>query len=256
MSPATRDRAVGTDNQGTRLGLAAHRRFLLDLRRRPAAAVALVLSFMVLAVVVVALPSQGSAKFWHPAMTWAVAALAISAAAYLTAAVYLAQEPQETMGSSSQDRQQLAEERASGLPKRGSVTGPVLMLDLDGVLHMGQSGRLNKLPMLQQWLYEHPSVQVVISSDWRYTHGFEQVRDLFDERLRDRIIGATPVREGAPREEEILEVVRHCEIRVWAALDDVESGFPTTAAKHLVRTNPLFGISESDLVALAERLGV
>lgn len=257
--PANEQSAAAADNQEARgVRLSRHREFLLALRRRPAAAVCLVVVFMVLGVIVVALPSHGSAKFWHPAMAWTTGALAIGVAAYLTAAVYLVQGDQagEENGESASDRVKLAQEAARDVPAVGSVTGPVLALDVDGVLHMGQSGRLNKLPLLQQWLYEHPSVQVVISSDWRYTHGFAQVRDLFDEELRDRVIGATPVHEGAPREEEILSVVRRCGIEVWAALDDVEAGFPTTAREHLVRTNPLFGLSESDLAVLAERLGV
>jgi hypothetical protein len=206
-----------------------HRVFLLSLRRQPAAAVALVMLFVVVAVAVVGLASRGPGKFLQPAMAWVTATIAIGVASYLTAAVY------STMGR---------------------VTGPVLMLDIDGVLHLGQCGRLNKLPLLQQWLREHPTVQVVISSDWRYTHGFEKVRSLFDDDLPSRVIGSTPIHEGAPREIEVLHAVKQWHIKVWATLDDMPEGFPSTAAQHLIQTNPLFGLVESDLVVLAERLGV
>ena len=46
------------------------------------------------------------------------------------------------------------------------------------------------------------------------------------------------------------------DVETWATLDDVPEDFPTTATKHLVQTNPRFGIVEANLVILAERLGV
>lgn len=41
----------------------------------------------------------------------------------------------------------------------------------------------------------------MISSDWRYSDGFDKVRLLFDRDLRGRVIGSTPVIEQAPREQ-------------------------------------------------------
>ncbi|MDF6623942.1 HAD domain-containing protein, partial [Escherichia coli] len=86
--------------------------------------------------------------------------------------------------------------------------GPVLMLDIDGVLHPGQSGTLIYLPLLETWLRAHPDVDVVISSNWRETHTLDELRNFFSIELRERVIGCTPVLPDCTRLDEILCVVR------------------------------------------------
>lgn len=50
------------------------------------------------------------------------------------------------------------------VPQRAS-RGPVLMLDIGGVLHPGQPSTLIYLSPPEIWLQTHPDVDVVISSD-------------------------------------------------------------------------------------------
>ncbi len=148
--------------------------------------------------------------------------------------------------------------RAVKEPNAGEVSqeSVFLMLDFDGVLHPGQSGTLKHMPLLQAWLRARESVQVVISSDWRYTHSQADIIELFDEDLRARVHGFTPVIEGAAREAEIDSYATKHGIGVWAALDDVAEGFPTMVKSRVVLTNPREGLTHEDLEKLDELLGL
>ena len=132
--------------------------------------------------------------------------------------------------------------------------GPVLMLDIDGVLHPGQSGTLIYLPLLETWLLAHPAVDVVISSNWRETHTLDELRAFFSIELRERVIGCTPVLPDSTRLDEILLVVRKYDITQWAALDDRVQEFPD--ASRLVATEYLDGITEDSLIQLTRLLWV
>ena len=70
-----------------------------------------------------------------------------------------------------------ATQRATRWALQRAPRGPVLMLDIDGVLHPGQSGTLIYLPLLETWLRAHPDVDVVISSNWRETHTLDELRN-------------------------------------------------------------------------------
>lgn len=133
--------------------------------------------------------------------------------------------------------------------------GAVLMLDIDGVLHPGQSGSLIYLPMLETWLREQPGVDVVISSNWRETHTLDELRGFFSDDLRPRVIGCTPILPDARREDEILFAVREYGIAKWAAIDDRTQEFPATAATNLVATDYLDGITAHSLARLTTLLG-
>jgi hypothetical protein len=159
------------------------------------------------------------------------------------------------------DAEEVAEMEALAPAERGEVAeaqeGQVfLMLDIDGVLHPGQSGSLRNLPMLQEWLRSRESVQVVISSDWRYTHSHEEVVGFFDEDLRPRVHGFTPVIEGAAREAEIEAYTTQHGITNWVALDDVAAGFASTGASRLVMTDAREGVTERDLAKVDALLGL
>lgn len=108
----------------------------------------------------------------------------------------------------------------------------ILFLDIDGVLHPDPpqpDQRLRSLPRLVAILQDFPQVEVVISSLWREKLTLDQLRGLFPEDLRDRIIDVTPITqrvEGwltARREGEILEwlEVSGRVLEPWVALDDV-----------------------------------
>lgn len=126
----------------------------------------------------------------------------------------------------------------------------VLMLDIDGVLHPAQAGSLIYLPLLEAWLREHKCVDVVVSSNWKNTHTVEQLRRLFSVDLRDRVLGTTPDCRGV-REDEILALVERYDIELWAAVDDREEGFPTTAAMHLAKTEYFDGLVPATFTRLA-----
>ena len=128
-------------------------------------------------------------------------------------------------------------------------TGPVVFLDIDGVLHPRQTGSLSLLPQFEDWLRARPSVEVVISSSWRLSSSEDDLRALFADDLRPRILGATPVLNGELREAEVLAVVRAYRLRAWAALDDGASEFPSTRG-HLVATEYTVGITRCALQSL------
>ncbi len=137
---------------------------------------------------------------------------------------------------------------ATRLALQRAPRGPVLMLDIDGVLHPGQSGTLIYLPLLETWLRAHPDVDVVISSNWRETHTLDELRNFFSIELRERVIGCTPVLPNSTRLDEILFVVREYGITQWAALDDRVQDFPD--ARRLVATEYLDGITGDSLLQL------
>lgn len=126
----------------------------------------------------------------------------------------------------------------------------VLMLDIDGVLHPAQSGSLIYLPLLEAWLREQTCVDVVVSSNWKNTHTVEQLRRFFSVDLRDRVLGTTPDCRGV-REDQILALVEQYDIELWAAVDDREDGFPTTAAMHLAKTEYFDGLVPATFTRLA-----
>lgn len=137
-----------------------HRLFILSLRRRPKAAVAVILAFVVLGVALAGISGLEPAHAGRRVLPWLPALLAIAVAAYLTGAVLLVEIDSDPRSSSPAERERKAARwHAANTYLREIVTGPVLMLDIDGVLHFGQSGKLNKLPMLQAWLREHPQVR-------------------------------------------------------------------------------------------------
>lgn len=134
--------------------------------------------------------------------------------------------------------------------------GAVLMLDIDGVLHPAQSGSLIYLPVLENWLRAHPSVDVVISSNWRDSHSLDQLRAFFSEDLQERVIGTTPNLPDAYREDEIEAWAGAYGITRWIALDDRAQDFPRTAGTHLVTTEYFDGITPVVLAELSMKFAL
>lgn len=132
----------------------------------------------------------------------------------------------------------------------------VLMLDFDGVLHPCQSGTLLYLPILEDWLRKHTSVDVVISSNWKDSHTFDALAALFSEDVRERVIGTTPTIENADRENEILAMAALYNIKRWVALDDRPQGFPKTADRHLIATDYFDGLKPEHLARAERMLGL
>lgn len=140
---------------------------------------------------------------------------------------------------------------------RGDVT---LFLDVDGVLHRRAPGaeKLTALPQLQRSMRRHPRLEVVISSSWREVFDFEDLVELFDEDLRDRIVGNTPVLN---QDTEFVRQ-RECEqwMRThrppdheWVALEDEQALFEPDCPQ-LLLVDGSKGLQREDLMRLDERL--
>ena len=110
----------------------------------------------------------------------------------------------------------------------------IIFLDFDGVTHTIQSSELGyfqHVPALEEVLREFPSVQIVISSSWRFFEDFEQLKSHFSPAFRERIIDVTPTLEP-----NWLHHARFLEISAWIeqndywgdwlALDDQYGEFP------------------------------
>ena len=116
-------------------------------------------------------------------------------------------------------------------PKRsGTVSVPTLFLDFDGVLHPNLTPppqRFSQLPLLVEAI-GHSSVEIVISSSWRFEWSLARMKGFFPESLRPRIVGTTgPAHIG--RHARWQEITRYCSeaaISNWRALDDARFEFP------------------------------
>lgn len=140
---------------------------------------------------------------------------------------------------------------------RGDVT---LFLDVDGVLHRRAPGaeKLSALPQLQESIRRQPRLEVVISSSWREVFDFEDLVELFDEELRQKIVGNTPVLD--PGTEFVRQ--RECELwmrthcppdQEWLALEDEQALFEP-GCPQLLLVDGSKGLQLEDLRRLDERL--
>lgn len=140
----------------------------------------------------------------------------------------------------------------------------LLFLDFDGVLHPRATveNLFVHLPRFEGVLKDFPHVQVVISSSWREVTPFVELQEMFNEKLRDRIIGSTPLVdiEYPPgpvghREEEIHIFMAQPEFigQPWLALDD-EAPFFTAGCPNLILCNSATGLDESVEAQLRDRL--
>lgn len=110
----------------------------------------------------------------------------------------------------------------------------ILFLDVDGVLHplfpwkdrpASEVVQLSYLPRLVGVLCQYPDVRLVISSTWRVSRTFDQLRALFPLTLQQRLIGVTPILDEAryPGGREIEAMAwldAHAPGEEWIALDD------------------------------------
>lgn len=149
----------------------------------------------------------------------------------------------------------------------------LLFLDFDGTTHpVGCS--VDKLfchlNLLQDWLRQRASVDVVISSSWR-VYPVDELVSYFAEDLQARILGVTPIyaRDGwaqADIEQPSPEHVRHIEVlrwlaqspapgRRWAALDD-QAWLYRPDCEQLVLVDGKVGLTLPDLDRLDQVLGL
>ena len=125
----------------------------------------------------------------------------------------------------------------------------VLFLDIDGVLHRGgayrtRNGVVSSAPgrielfefagILDELLNPYSNVEIVFSSDWAFTLGFDYTRDRLPlQSLRDRVTGATYQGCGfderlwpmLTRGAQVLDYVARHSLLHWLAIDDRRDGF-------------------------------
>ncbi|MFZ6676222.1 HAD domain-containing protein [Undibacterium sp. Xuan67W] len=116
----------------------------------------------------------------------------------------------------------------------------ILFLDFDGVLHPfsarhDQEQQFVHLPALEELLREFPTLQIVVSSEWRLRFSLNELRGFFSTDIAARIIGVTPeiqIRETTDilgsrfREIEAFLIDAYSVNETWLALDDDVSLFP------------------------------
>jgi hypothetical protein len=122
----------------------------------------------------------------------------------------------------------------------------LIFLDFDGCLHP-VNARIERLfesaDLLIEILAPYPAAQVVLSTSWVYTHGYEVTRDFLPDALQARIIGATVQKKRSTRYGEISSYVATHQPARWLALDDCIEGWPAAERIHLIQTPVHLGLS-------------
>jgi hypothetical protein len=143
----------------------------------------------------------------------------------------------------------------------------VLYLDFDGVLHPEDVWRrpgtgpyvasppghalFEHAALLANCLEPYPALRIVLSTSWvRVFRSVRKVARRLPPELRRRVVGATfhgrmdPVWfRSVPRGVQVWGDVCRRRPEAWLALDDDDAGWPAVCLTHLVRTDPVLGIS-------------
>ena len=133
-----------------------------------------------------------------------------------------------------------------------------IFLDFDGVLHPNLAAphqRFSRLPLLVEAI-EQSSVEIVISSSWRFEWSLARIKGFFPEPLRPRIIGTTGTAHIG-RHARWQEINRYCTeaaISNWRALDDARFEFPDPCAQ-LIACDGGRGIGPAQCAELVAWLG-
>lgn len=158
------------------------------------------------------------------------------------------------------------------------MTRRILFLDIDGVLHRGNSyvagqrivssapGRIELfeyVPVLDDLLSPYPELAIVLSSDWAYRFGVDYTcAQLPSPSLRARVIGATY--QGCEFDEQlwpmlsrgtqVLDYVRRQgrERLEWIAIDDRSDGFDS-CREQLVHCQSEYALGDDAVVELLRR---
>jgi hypothetical protein len=112
--------------------------------------------------------------------------------------------------------------------------GPLIFLDIDGVLRRRESPRYaleaQLLKTFEEALRAIPDAEVVISSSWREGFSLDEIRKHFSGDVAARIVGVTPNAEQAEhgRYREVLAyMIRQGQKgRPWVAIDDDPTHYP------------------------------
>ena len=150
---------------------------------------------------------------------------------------------------------------------------PVLYLDFDGVLHhedvwwdprrgayMNAHGHrlFEHVSLLEDLLAPWPEVKIVLSTSWVGHYGFSRTARRLGPALRSRCIGATwhtAMRDTEhafvrlPRGVQVAQDVARRKPAAWVAIDDDHDDWPVQLETHLVRSNPILGLSAPVVLA-------
>ena len=141
--------------------------------------------------------------------------------------------------------------------KPSVLSGRVLFLDFDGVLHPtledfdDSSDACITTPLfgwlsgLAAALEPYPDVGIAVQSTWRYTHDPDELRELLGP-LGVRFLGATP---RGPRYESILWWLHlNPSFQSHRILDDNPREFPEPAPAELIVCHPHRGVSDPEVL--------
>lgn len=135
-----------------------------------------------------------------------------------------------------------------------------IFLDFDGVLHDVDAGDIEwredswrvvgkpgyaplfcHIPILWELIKDH-DVSLVVHSSWRTNHCLDEIRELFPEAMRERIVDVTDPTLG--RFESIEFYIEIHGIDRFLVLDDDPKSFPKDW-KHLILCDEVLGLSET-----------
>lgn len=133
-----------------------------------------------------------------------------------------------------------------------------LFLDFDGVLHStkDRANFFENVTALSQ-LLERYSVQIIISSSWRFQFDLTKLRSFFPNEIQNKITGITG-KEFIGKHARYHEIKNYLidkdkSLSDWRALDDTAFEFPADC-ENLILCNPNFGIQTKQLDILEQWL--
>ncbi len=104
-----------------------------------------------------------------------------------------------------------------------------IFLDIDGVLHPCDTAGSLPVGELLRWsplfaeMVGSAELHIVIHSTWRHSHSLAEIRLMFPESLRERIVACT---QGMGRFESIRLYVAEHALTDFLVLDDIADFFP------------------------------
>jgi hypothetical protein len=132
-------------------------------------------------------------------------------------------------------------------------SGPLLFLDIDGVLHPGTSGSLIHLPRFKSVALSYSDLGIVISSTWRESWQPDQLLALFSLELHTQVVGITPVLADKTRYDESCAYCVQAGAVKWLAIDGRGDQF-SVGCRNLFLTSVDTGLDATAAAALRARL--
>lgn len=128
---------------------------------------------------------------------------------------------------------------------------PAAVFDRPGIgLHLQAPGHqlFEHAPILDELLSPYVEIEIVLSTTWVAARSIEFARDQLPEGLRSRVIGSTYTVDNLkyfdawPRGRQVTSDVLIRKPGKWLAIDDDDSGWPSSARRRLVLVDKHAGI--------------